>query len=93
MRGAKRLFVIRQKILSMTTIASDARLADTKTYPPRAAVVSWIFFDWAAQPYFTLITTFVFSPYFVTHVASDPASGQAMWGFASAAAGLRNAML
>ena len=93
MRGAKRLFVIRQKILSMTTIASDARLADSKTYPPRAAVVSWIFFDWAAQPYFTLITTFVFAPYFATHVASDPASGQAMWGFATAAAGLVIALL
>jgi UMF1 family MFS transporter len=40
----------------MTTIASDARLAGTeRTYPPRAAVISWIFFDWAAQPYFTLI--------------------------------------
>jgi UMF1 family MFS transporter len=57
-------------------------------YPPRAAVVSWIFFDWAAQPYFTLITTFVFAPYFATHVASDPAEGQALWGFATAAAGL-----
>src|SRR6201994_459046 len=57
-------------------------------YPPRAAVVSWIFFDWAAQPYFTLITTFVFAPYFATHVAADPASGQSLWGFATGAAGL-----
>ncbi len=32
----------------------------------RAAVISWIFFDWAAQPYFTLITTFVFAPYFAS---------------------------
>ncbi len=93
MRGAKRLFVIRQKILSMTTITSDVRMADTKTYPRRAAVVSWIFFDWAAQPYFTLITTFVFAPYFATHVAPNPASGQAMWGFATAAAGLVIALL
>ena len=58
----------------MTTIASDARMAGApRTYPPRAAVVSWIFFDWAAQPYFTLITTFVFAPYFATCVAPDPA--------------------
>src|SRR6187397_3234822 len=77
----------------MTTITSDTRMADAKTYPRRAAVVSWIFFDWAAQPYFTLITTFVFSPYFATHVASNPASGQAMWGFATAAAGLVIALL
>ncbi|WP_225713679.1 MFS transporter [Bradyrhizobium semiaridum] len=70
--------------------------ADTghaKAYPGRAAVVSWIFFDWAAQPYFTLITTFVFAPYFAAFVAPDPASGQALWGFATAAAGLAIALL
>ncbi len=68
---------------------SDASIADIpQTYPPRSAVISWIFFDWAAQPYFTLITTFVFAPYFATHVAADPASGQSLWGFATAAAGL-----
>ena len=73
----------------MAVVTSDTPIADTQqTYPPRSAVISWIFFDWAAQPYFTLITTFVFAPYFATHVASDPASGQALWGFATAAAGL-----
>ncbi|MDP3693961.1 MFS transporter [Bradyrhizobium sp.] len=77
----------------MTIIAPAASIADIKVYPRRAAVVSWIFFDWAAQPYFTLITTFVFAPYFATHVASNPASGQAMWGFATAAAGLVIALL
>ena len=64
-----------------------------QTYPPRSAVISWIFFDWAAQPYFTLITTFVFAPYFAIHVASDPASGQSLWGFATAAAGLVIALM
>ncbi len=78
----------------MAVIASDPRMADMQqNYPPRSAVVSWIFFDWAAQPYFTLISTFVFSPYFVTHVASDAASGQALWGFATAAAGLMIAVM
>ncbi|MFZ2156358.1 MAG: MFS transporter [Bradyrhizobium sp.] len=77
----------------MTIAASDVRIAGMQTYPRRAAVISWIFFDWAAQPYFTLITTFVFSPYFATHVAKDPASGQALWGFATAAAGLVIALL
>ncbi len=78
----------------MAVITSDSRIAGMQqTYPSRAAVVSWIFFDWAAQPYFTLITTFVFAPYFATHVASDPASGQALWGFATAAAGLMIALM
>src|SRR5215470_13263918 len=80
--------------MRMTTIASDTDMAHTeRTYPPRAAVVSWIFFDWAAQPYFTLITTFVFAPYFATSVAPDPAAGQSLWGFAMAAAGLVIALL
>ena len=58
----------------MTVIASDDSLARSRQgYPPRSAVIAWIFFDWAAQPYFTLITTFVFAPYFATHVASNPA--------------------
>src|SRR3984893_15469402 len=78
----------------MAVIASDVRMGEIREkYPPRAAVISWIFFDWAAQPYFTLITTFIFAPYFATHVATDPASGQSLWGFATAAAGLTIALL
>src|ERR1700716_3590249 len=76
------------------TAVSDARIAGMhQKYPPRSAVIGWILFDWAAQPYFTLITTFVFAPYFATHVASDPASGQSLWGFATAAAGFVIALL
>src|SRR3954451_5619100 len=78
----------------MAVIASGAIGAGVlKKYPRRAAVISWIMFDWAAQPYFTLITTFVFAPYFAGFVAPDPASGQALWGFATAAAGLAIALL
>jgi UMF1 family MFS transporter len=86
--------VIDKDISSMAVTASGAGIAGMQpAYPPRSAVISWIFFDWAAQPYFTLITTFVFAPYFATHVASDPASGQALWGFATAASGLVIALM
>jgi UMF1 family MFS transporter len=71
------------------TAVSDARIADMpKTYPPRSAVLGWMLFGWAVEPFFTLITTFVFAPYFATHVAADPAQGQSLWGFATAAAGM-----
>src|ERR1700724_1970184 len=81
-------------ILSMDVIAPEAAVTGkAQTYPSRAGVISWIFFDWAAQPYFTLITTFVFAPYFASFVAPDPASGQALWGYATAAAGLMIALL
>lgn len=55
---------------------------------PRRAVVGWILFDPACQPYFTLITTFIFAPYFASAVAPTPAEGQSLWGFATGAAGL-----
>jgi UMF1 family MFS transporter len=78
----------------MAVIASDARMAARGgNYPPRSAVISWIFFAWAAEPFFTLITTFVFAPYFATHVAANPAEGQSLWGFATAAAGLMIALM
>ena len=75
-------------ISASMTAAAAGNPARRQTYPPRSAVISWIFFDWAAQPYFTLITTFVFAPYFATSVAPDPATGQSLWGFTMAAAGM-----
>ncbi|CAN5179712.1 MFS transporter [soil metagenome] len=62
-------------------------------YPPRRAVTAWLFFDWAAQPFFTLITTFVFAPFFAAALASDPTQGQALWGYATGFAGLCIALL
>ncbi len=56
--------------------------------PKATALVSWTLFDWACQPFFTLVTTFVFAPYFAAALAPDPARGQAWWGYATAAAGL-----
>jgi len=77
------------KDIGMAVTASEVQIADARQkYPPRAAVIGWILFAWAAEPFFTLITTFVFAPYFATHVAADPARGQALWGFATAASGL-----
>ncbi|WP_072396191.1 MFS transporter [Hyphomicrobium sp. CS1GBMeth3] len=55
---------------------------------PLRALVSWVLFDWAAQPYYTLVLTFLFAPYFANAVAPTPADGQALWGYAAAAAGV-----
>lgn len=59
---------------------------------PRSAIVGWVLFDWAAQPFFTLITTFIYAPYFANAVAANPVEGQSLWGFATAAAGLAIAL-
>lgn len=55
---------------------------------PFRAVASWVLFDWAAQPFYTLILTFLFAPYFATTVIGDEARGQQLWGYAAAAAGV-----
>lgn len=54
----------------------------------RAGIAGWLLFDCATQPFYTLVTTFVFAPYFVSAVAGSPSEGQALWGYATAAAGL-----
>jgi MFS transporter, UMF1 family len=50
-------------------------------------------FDWAAQPYFTLINAFIFAPFFATALAANPADGQAMWGYAAGFAGFLIALI
>ena len=45
----------------------------------RRGIWGWMLFDWAAQPFFTVVTTFVFGPYFVARLTEDPISAQAAW--------------
>lgn len=59
----------------------------------RPAILGWLLFDWACQPFFTLVTTFVFAPYFAAALAPDPVTGQSLWGYATAAAGFALAIL
>ena len=54
----------------------------------KLALGSWVLFDWAGQPFYTLILTFLFAPYFANVVVGDAAAGQALWGYAAAAAGV-----
>eukprot|EP01034_Spumella_vulgaris_P014911 gene14911-19052_t len=55
--------------------------------------VSWALFDWANQPFFTIITTFIFGPYFVSRLTEDHAVGQAMWGYTLTVSGIIIAIL
>lgn len=59
----------------------------------RAGLAGWMFFDWAAQPFFTAIITFIFGPYFVSRLAGDPAAGQAWWGYTITVGGVVIALL
>jgi UMF1 family MFS transporter len=53
----------------------------------RKRIWGWFFFDWASQPYNTLLITFIFAPY-IKELIGDGAEAQAAWGFGIAAAGV-----
>ena len=56
-------------------------------------VWAWMLYDWAAQPYSTLLITFIFAPYFTSVVVGDPILGQSLWGVMTAIVGLMLAIL
>lgn len=55
--------------------------------------VSWALFDWANQPFFTIITTFIFAPYFANVMVGDPVAGQAAWAFTQSSSGILIALM
>ena len=59
----------------------------------RKARIGWAMFDWANQPFFTLVTTFIFAPYFAATVVANPVEGQALWGYGQGVAGVLVALL
>ena len=58
----------------------------------RKRIWGWFFFDWASQPYNTLLITFIFAPY-VKELLDDGAAAQSAWGFGIGAAGVVIALL
>ncbi|MBB4186705.1 UMF1 family MFS transporter [Sinorhizobium terangae] len=59
----------------------------------RLGIIGWMLFDWAAQPFFTVITTFIFAPYFVSRLTADHVQGQAIWGYTLTVSGIIIAVL
>ena len=82
-------------------VSASAAAGETIERAPLRASASWMLFDWAAQPYYTLVQTFLFAPYFANAVVENSACGsliaegseraacgQSLWGYAAAVAGL-----
>lgn len=53
--------------------------SDHSTLVKRKGIWGWMLFDFAAQPFFTVVTTFIFGPYFVSRLTSDPIAAQTTW--------------
>ena len=67
----------------------------------RRRTFGWMMFDWASQPFYTLLLTFVFGPYFAQTAADafaargldDPAAqAQSLWSLGQAVTGLAIAL-
>ncbi|MFD0982321.1 MFS transporter [Tropicimonas aquimaris] len=58
----------------------------------RKRIWGWFFFDWASQPYNTLLLTFIFAPY-VKELLDDGAAAQAAWGYTIGLGGALIALL
>jgi UMF1 family MFS transporter len=60
--------------------------------PAQKRIWGWYFFDWASQPYNTLLITFIFAPY-IKDLLGDGSRAQAVWGYGIGFAGLIIALL
>lgn len=68
---------------------SAARRGDTNW----RGLFGWVMFDWATQPFYTLVLTFLFAPYFAATFIGDATRGQEIWGYTTAFAGLIVALI
>jgi MFS transporter, UMF1 family len=66
--------------------APDKRKAARRLPPEpvqKRALFGWVMFDWATQPFYSLVVTFLFAPYFVNGYMDDPARGSSLWAYAT----------
>ena len=59
----------------------------------KRSIISWCIYDWAHSAFPTIITTFIFSTYFMKAVAEDKITGTEYWSWALAASGITVAIL
>ena len=80
------------------TDATAAQPADAQRAAPGTGGLmsppglSWALFEFARNPYFMLIVTYVFPPYFAQYIVGDPVMGQATVADATAWAGVIGAL-
>ncbi len=43
--------------------------------------LTWALLDGAREPFFSIVLSIVFPPYFVATIAADPVTGTAQWGY------------
>ena len=54
---------------------SDVSVGDAYMDKGDRQRAAWALYEWAQQPYWALIATFIFTPYFAAGFVGDPARG------------------
>lgn len=70
----------------MVAVAEDVRAPETPS--DSRGLLAWALFEFARNPYVSLIFMFVFAPYFAATVVGDPVRGQEIWSFSYTIAGV-----
>src|SRR5260370_42567988 len=72
----------------MEAKSTNAALPSTSTAVSWLGRVSWVFFEWARNPYVLVITVYVYATYFTRDIVGDPVRGQALWAAIQGYSGL-----
>jgi len=79
---------------SLPVIDLDGKLSATgEPVASRLGQVSWAMYEFSRSPYLSLVTIYVFAPYFTNTVIGDPIRGQGMWSLANTISGFLVAIL
>lgn len=75
--------------------AADAAAPAIESPGPvsKLGIVGWVLFELAQQPFYSVITTFLFGPFFANYFIGDPLRGQNIWLAMAAVMGLSVAVL
>jgi UMF1 family MFS transporter len=68
-------------------------MTSTAREASRLGQFSWALFDWANQPFFTVVTTFIFAPYYANVMIGDAVHGQSAWAFTQSISGILIALM
>jgi UMF1 family MFS transporter len=80
-------------VIAAQAAGAVAPAFETPNKVGKLGIVGWVLFELAQQPFYSLITTFLFAPYFANVFVGDKVQGQAIWGFTAGAMGLLVAIL
>jgi len=74
-------------VAALAVLSFRQQGANMSEISARKRIWGWFFFDFASQPYNTLLLTFIFGPY-INDLLGDGSAAQSAWGFGIGAAGI-----